>query len=47
VKPRIRIRHGIWYCGEAKNVLGKVFLFTPYGQGYTPKAAYLDWKEQQ
>lgn len=39
MKPRIRIRFGIWFCGLPCEWVR--------GHGYTPKEAYDDWKAQQ
>lgn len=44
MKPRIRRRHGIWYCGFAG--IGRN-IWPPYGHGLTPAEAYRDWKAQQ
>jgi hypothetical protein len=44
MKPRIRKRFGIWYCGWPGATGG---IWPPYGHGRTPAEAYADWKAQQ
>jgi hypothetical protein len=48
VKPRIHLWRGIWSCVsvsyEEHNPMNTHLVM---GFGYSPKAAYDDWKEQQ
>jgi hypothetical protein len=48
-KPRIRKRHGVWYCGTPWQLPGVVLpvIVGPYGEGYSPSEALKDWKAQQ
>jgi len=39
MKPHIRCRFGIWYCG----VLKGGFVLPPYGHGYRPDDALREW----
>jgi hypothetical protein len=46
VKPRIRRRYGIWYCGRISPDWIGLIVWPPYGHGSTPQKAYADWREQ-
>lgn len=48
MKPRIRRRFGIWYCGRPDpDWLPYIAITANWGHGYTPAEAYADWKAQQ
>lgn len=50
MKPRIRLKHGVWSCASVK-----LYSYGPFGThpalycgyGYTPAEAFADWKAQQ
>lgn len=44
MKPRLRIRFGIWTCRAS--YIGFGGRVPVIGNGYTPKEAYDDWKAQ-
>jgi hypothetical protein len=44
MKPRIRLRYGIWYCGLRGS---HGLLVRPLGHGYTPIEAYAEWRQQE
>lgn len=46
-KPHLRLKHGVWSCVTFSPLNGWMAYQFRVGYGYSPLAAYRDWKKQE
>jgi hypothetical protein len=46
MKPRLRVKWGVWSCASWTIAPDVPVMLFRIGYGYTPEEAYIDWRAQ-